>query len=206
MHDLSAFVLAGGRSSRLGRDKALLAFGHRNFLEIALDNARAVCPDPIIVGPRSLYASYGPVVEDRVAGCGPLGGIHSALSATTSDLNLILSVDMPLMDPGFLGWLSKIARQDDRLVTLPRSGERRQPLCAVYRRGLLPHIEAALARKQYKVEAAFATVPARVVQEDEITSAGFTSDIFSNINRPCEYESLTGLSLAELASAKGPQR
>src|SRR5215831_7525141 len=141
MQDLSAFVLAGGRSSRLGRDKALVTLGDRNFLQIALDNARAVCPAPIIVGASSLYAEFGEVIEDRIPGCGPLGGIHAALSATPSDLNLVLSVDMPLMDSNFLKWLAKQAAETTASVTVPLSGGRLQPLCAVYRRTILPQIK-----------------------------------------------------------------
>jgi len=204
MQDLSAFVLAGGRSSRLGRDKALVTLGDRNFLQIALDNARAVCPAPIIVGASSLYAEFGEVIEDRIPGCGPLGGIHAALSATTSDLNLVLSVDMPLMDSNFLKWLAKQAAETTASVTVPLSGGRLQPLCAVYRRTILPQIEAALARRQYKVEAAF--LHTRVVEEGEITKSGFTPDIFRNINKPYEYESLIRESLPEAAPVKGSKR
>jgi molybdopterin-guanine dinucleotide biosynthesis protein A len=204
MQDLSAFVLAGGRSSRLGRDKALVTLGDRNFLQIALDNARAVCPAPIIVGASSLYAEFGEVIEDRIPGCGPLGGIHAALSATTSDLNLVLSVDMPLMDSNFLKWLAKQAAETTASVTVPLSGGRLQPLCAVYRRTILPQIEAALARRQYKVEAAF--LDTRVVEEGEITKSGFTPDIFRNINKPYEYESLIRESLPEAAPVKGSER
>jgi molybdopterin-guanine dinucleotide biosynthesis protein A len=205
MQDLSAFVLAGGRSSRLGRDKALLPLGDRNFLQIALDNAKGVCPTPLIVGSRSLYAAYGEVIEDRIPGCGPLGGIHAALSATTSDLNLALSVDMPLMVSSFLKWLAKQAKETAASVTVPRSGSRLQPLCAVYHRAILPQIEAALSAGRYRVDAVFAHVITRIIDEHEMTSAGFTTDIFRNVNTPQEYESLTRLSLQEAAAARAPQ-
>jgi len=206
MQDVSAFVLAGGRSSRLGKDKALLALGDRNFLQVALANAKAVCPTPIIVGSRSLYAAYGEIIEDRMSGCGPLGGIHAALSATMSDLNLVLSVDMPLMDSGFLKWLTNQAAENTVAVTVPESGGRLQPLCGVYHRAILPRIETALSTGRYKVDAVFADIPKRIISEDEMTSAGFATEIFRNVNTPEEYESLTRLSLAESASARAAQR
>ena len=187
----------------MGADKALLRFGDRTFLEIALQNARVVCPGPIIVGSRQLYSEYGEVIEDQFTGCGPLGGIHAALSFTTSELNLVLSVDMPLMDPRFLQWLTAQAAGSPEQVTVPRCGSRLQPLCAVYRRAILPHIESALARKQYKVEAAF--VGGRVVQEGELTYAGFSVDIFRNINRPYEYESLMPSSAAPAPAKESAQ-
>ena len=86
----------------MGTDKALLPFGGENLLQLALSKAREISPTPIIVGTRERYASYGEVIEDRFPDCGPLGGIHAALCATQTDLNLVLSVDMPLMTAGFL--------------------------------------------------------------------------------------------------------
>ena len=184
----------------MGADKALLRLGERNFLEIALENARVVCPRPIVVGSRRLYSEYGEVIEDQFTGCGPLGGIHAALSATTSELNLVLSVDMPLMNPRFLQWLVLQAAGSPEQVTVPRCGGRLQPLSAVYRRGMLEAVRMALARKQYKVEAAFPR--ARIIQEDELTNAGFSPAIFRNINRPREYESLVTSPATVSAPAK----
>ena len=206
MQDPSAFVLAGGRSSRLGRDKALLSLGDRNFLQIALDNAGTVCATPIIVGSRSLYGKYGELMEDLIHGCGPLSGIHAALSVTTSDLNLILSVDMPLMNPKFLEWLIVKEATDQAVVTIPRSGGRLQPLCAVYRRAIFPEIEAALTEGRYKVDALFAKVPTRVITEEECRSAGFRPEIFRNINTPDEYESVLSKPATEFAPAQGQRR
>ena len=190
MHDLSAFVLAGGRSSRLGRDKALLPFGDRNFLQIALDNARAVCPDPVVVGARSLYASYGPVIEDRIPGCGPLSGIHAALTTTQAEVNLIVSVDMPLMSSDFLRWLLQTAATCDELAIVPEAQGRTQPLCSVFRRGALAEVERVLRTGEYKVDRLFSIVPTRFVLETEWRDAGFLPDIFRNVNTPAEYEAV----------------
>src|SRR5208283_1245831 len=92
---VTAFVLAGGRSSRMGADKALLSFGDTSLLQCALHAAAAVTENVYIVGARERYASFGEVIADIYSGCGPLGGIHAALTATGTDLILILSVDMP---------------------------------------------------------------------------------------------------------------
>lgn len=185
---VSAFVLAGGRSSRMGTDKALLRFGDENLLQIALRKATAMCPAPVIVGDRGRYGAYGTVIEDRFPGCGPLGGIHAALAATQSDLNVILSVDTPLMTSEFLVWLVGRAREGSDLAVVPQSGDRSQPLSAVYRRAALPVIEHALRLGDFKVDRIFSQIPTRFVLESELRSAGFGPEMFCNLNTPDEYE------------------
>src|SRR5271157_3376764 len=119
VESVTAFVLAGGRSSRMGVDKALLSFRDQTLLARTLEKAAAVAGKAVIVGPRERYATYGDVVEDIYAGCGPLSGIHAALCATETDLNLILSVDMPLMTVEFLRWLLEKALHARELIVVP---------------------------------------------------------------------------------------
>ncbi len=78
-----------------------------------MQTAGAVAGKTVIVGSRERYAAFGEVVEDVYADCGPLAGIHAALRATQTDLNLILSVDMPLMTAKFLAWLLEQASATD---------------------------------------------------------------------------------------------
>ncbi len=174
----------------MGADKALLRLGCENLLQRALRIVADVCPNPVIVGDRSRYASFGDVVEDRLTGCGPLGGIHAALSATRNDRNLILSVDTPLMSAEFLRWLVDMSSHSEEFAIVPKCDGRGQPLCAVYRRGLLPVVERSLAAGEYKVDHVFTQIPTRFLSDDEIHAAGFCDDIFENINTPEDYESL----------------
>ena len=112
----------------MGTDKALLSFGDADLLERALRTAATVANTVCIVGPRERYARYGDVVEDVFPGCGPLGGIHAALSITQTDLNLMLSVDTPLMTPDFLAWLLQQARASRELIVVPEALGGLQPL------------------------------------------------------------------------------
>jgi molybdopterin-guanine dinucleotide biosynthesis protein A len=182
-----------------------LPFGDRNFLQIALDNARAVCPDPIIVGARSLYASYGPLIEDEVPGCGPLSGIHAALSTTKSELNLVLSVDMPLMTAEFLRWLLDVASACNDLAVVPEANGRTQPLCTVFRREALVKVDRALRSGAYKVDRLFSVLPTRFVSENEWRALGFSPDIFRNVNTPEEYEAVIAALEPASISIRGPQ-
>ena len=191
MPDLTAFVLAGGRSSRMGADKALLPLGKQTLLEHALRTVSAALGGARIVGPKSSYARFGDIVEDIYPGCGPLGGIHAALTASKTDGNLMLSVDMPLMTPQFLQWLAAQAAASQELIVIPDAAGGPQPLCAIYRRGVLQTVEQALQKGDYKIGRLFSQVPTRVIAEREIVAAGFSAIIFQNVNTPEEYDRLS---------------
>ena len=138
MADWSGFVLAGGRSRRMGTDKAFLEFRGRSLLARSLDLLRALTTEVRIVGPGEKFAAYGPVIEDVYPGRGPLAGIHAALTASTTELNLILAVDLPLVTEALLRFLIEQAAACAATVTVPRIAGGYQPLCAVYRRAFAP--------------------------------------------------------------------
>jgi molybdopterin-guanine dinucleotide biosynthesis protein A len=188
--DVTAFILAGGRSSRMGTDKALLSLGKQTLLERALDAAAIVANTVFIVGPRERYSRYGNVVEDVFPDCGPLGGIHAALCITQTELNLMLSVDTPLMGPDFLAWLLEQARASSALIAVPEALGGLQPLAAVYRRPLRAVAEQALKRGDYKIGHLFPLVPTRYISEAEIRAAGFSPMVFRNLNTSEEYQDL----------------
>src|SRR5271154_4476456 len=132
------FVLAGGKSSRMGAntDKAFLDFRGQTLLERALGMVSTVCGKVAIVGDPAKFAKYAGVgvVADIFPGCGPLGGIHAALVHSSDELNLMLAVDMPFVSPKLLAFLFAVAEENESVVTVPRAGRGLQPLCAVYRR------------------------------------------------------------------------
>ncbi len=177
----------------MGHDKALLVLGQQNLLQLTLEKASAFVTRPVIVGDRNRYAQYGEVIEDVIPGCGPLSGIHAALCSSRSELNLIVSVDMPLMTTEFLRWLLQLASMSDATATVPQAEGRNQPLCAVYPRSARGAVEHALRAGEYKVNRLFTLLPTRFVPESEWASAGFSSSIFRNINTPEDYEAVAGL-------------
>jgi len=174
----------------MGSDKALLSFGGQTLLERALRTAAAVAERIAIVGPRERYAAFGEVIEDAYPDCGPLAGIHAALGATTTDLNLMLSVDMPLMTASFLSWLLQMAKAAEELIVVPDALGRPQPLCAVYRRQVRGVAEQALQNGDYKIGKLFALAPTRYLLEQEIMANGFSITIFRNVNTRQEFEEL----------------
>lgn len=184
MPDCSGFVLAGGRSRRMGTDKAFLEFDGRTLLARALDLLQALTPEVRIVGPAAKFAIYGPVIEDVYAARGPLAGIHAALTSSTTELNLILAVDLPLVTDSLLRFLVEQARASDAVVTVPRIAGGYQPLCAVYRRGFAPLAQAALESGKNKIDALFAVTTTRILEESELSRFAFHAAMFENLNTP----------------------
>ena len=130
----AGFVLVGGRSSRMGRDKALLEIdGSALAVRTAAEVARAAGSATLIGDPEK-YGFLGyPVIRDYFTGCGPLAGIHAALAASRADWNLVVACDMPDVTAGFLVYLLESAERLDCDCMLPAGpAGLAEPLCAVY--------------------------------------------------------------------------
>jgi len=214
MVELSAFVLAGGKSTRMGSDKAFVQIEGRTLLDRVLALARTATPNVWIVGSRDKFGSYAPTVEDIFPERGPLGGIHAALTASSTELNLMLAVDAPFVRPEFLQYLLAEASQSPAMATLPRlalpddhqrpsstpppsaaPGARVKrfrsefhPLCAVYRRGFRHRAEDALRAGNNKIDPLFTGDDIRVITASEITALGLPISMFANINTREELE------------------
>jgi molybdopterin-guanine dinucleotide biosynthesis protein A len=187
--DVTAFILAGGKSTRMGTDKAFVEFEGRTLLARALDLAHSVTADVRIVGSREKFAAYAPIVEDLFRDCGPLGGIQAALRVSLTEFNLILAVDMPFLSPEFLHYLISQARNEpEAVVVVPLADGRGQPLCAVYRLAFAHVSENALRAGQYRINRLFDEVRTRVIGPEEMAGAGFSPAIFRNLNTPADVE------------------
>ena len=187
------FVLAGGKSSRMGagpgKDKAFLEFGGQTLLDRALAVMGTVCDRVAIVGDPAKFTNYrsskyDSVVPDIFPGCGPLAGIQAALMHSSAELNLMLALDMPFVSRELLAFLFAAAEGSDAIVTVPRSGKGLQPLCAVYRRDFSTVAEQALRAGKFKIDATFSSVSVRVIEEGELADAGFLEHSFFNVNTP----------------------
>jgi len=212
------FVLAGGKSSRMGTstDKAFLDFRGQTLLERALTVAGTVCDRVSIVGDPAKFEAVlssqfsvlskterqslrtenrelRTVIADIFPGCGPLAGIHAALVHSTAELNLMLAVDMPFVSRELLAFVFAAAEASDTvIVTVPRTSRGFQPLCAVYRRDFSTVAEQALRAGKCKVDAAFSGMPVRVIEENELAAAGFSERDFFNVNTPQDRQAAEG--------------
>ncbi len=185
---LTGAVLAGGRSRRMGSDKGLLPLGGRRLVEIVLETIRPLFSDLIIVANEPAgYARFGiPVVADRFPGCGPLGGIHAALSSSRWPHTFCIAYDMPFAIPAVITHLVSLAPGFDAVV--PHSGAGYEPLHAVYGRSCLAPAEALLRAHCLRVDGLFATVRVRRVEAWELRPLDPLGRSFVNVNTPADLE------------------
>jgi len=186
--DLTGFVLAGGNSTRMGRDKAAVSLNGRTLLETALAAARSAAQQVFILGSAQLYGNYGPTIADIFPGCGPLGGIHAALKHSKTELNLVIAVDTPFLAGRLLAYLGKRARESGAMVTAPEIKGYPQPLCAVYSRDFLPIAEQGLREGNYRIVPLFPRGRTTLICESELLQFAFTAEMFENLNTPEDLE------------------
>jgi molybdopterin-guanine dinucleotide biosynthesis protein A len=184
---VTAFIVAGGKSSRMGADKAFLQLGCQTLLARALDAASAVAAEVRIVGDAEKFLEFGRVVQDVFPERGPLGGIHAALCESQTELNLMLAVDLPFLESRFLSYLIASAWQCAAIVTVPRVGSNWQPLCAVYRREFAAVAEKALRKGKNRIDTLFSQVETRAIGDEELGRMGFSSRMFRNLNTPADW-------------------
>ena len=187
MVDVSAFVLAGGRSSRMGTDKAFVEFQGQTLLERALTLVTTVTRNVYILGSRARFGAFGDVLEDEFPEHGPLGGIHAALRASSSDRNLILAVDMPFVTEAFLRYLVNES-ESGAVVTVPRAAGNWQPLCAIYQKAFADLAELALRSGRNKIDLLFGETSVHIIEDPDLQRAGFGSELFRNLNTPEELQ------------------
>jgi molybdopterin-guanine dinucleotide biosynthesis protein A len=184
------FILTGGRSSRMGQDKALLEVDGKPLIKIIAGHVKRVLDDVTLVGRKALYASLGmAVIEDIHPGLGPLAGIHAALRHSHKPLVLVVGCDMPFLNAEFLEKLVQVAAVADAEITVAESVEYGvESLCAIYNQTTLPLIEDAIENRELKVARLFDKVRVRKLSADEYRPFNPQGMLFSNVNTPQDFE------------------
>jgi molybdopterin-guanine dinucleotide biosynthesis protein A len=185
---MTGIVLAGGENKRMGMDKAFLKLDGIPMIEHVLRSLKAVCRDIIIVtnSPQSYEAYEATVVTDAFDMRGPLTGIYSGLLKSTDEYNFVVACDMPFLNPGLMAYMGGIAEGYD--IVVPAVSGMFEPLHAVYRKGLVPVIEAQLMQHKQRIQELFRNQRVRYVAEEEIDRFDPARKSFENLNTPQEYE------------------
>jgi molybdopterin-guanine dinucleotide biosynthesis protein A len=191
----AGFILGGGESSRMGVDKWLLEIAGEPMIVRAARLVESVVGAPaVVVGTPEKYLGIGVrAIADDWPGCGPLGGIATALRASEGDWNLVVACDLPYLTREWLEYLLQRARNSAEEAVVPMNltpeNERgAEPLCAVYHKGCEPTLRRALERGVRKVTDGLAELRVEVIEPKEWK--GFDSDglLFKNVNTPADYE------------------
>jgi molybdenum cofactor guanylyltransferase len=180
----SGFVLAGGASKRMGRDKALLPYAGTTLVEHVAKTVRDAAGSVTLIGDPSKLGALGmPVIPDQVPSCGPVSGIYTALRVTQTDWNLVLACDMPSVTSAILRELLRRAETSaTHCVAASGSEGLAEPLCALYHRRCLPALEQAIRDKRFKMR--------HLVDEIGVTLAPVSPLALANLNTPAEWAEL----------------
>lgn len=186
MH-VTGVVLAGGQSSRMGQDKSLLPLNGKPAITHICEALAAVCDDLIIIS--NTPEKYGfldlPIYKDVSTGKGPLAGLHAAMHHHQSDAYLLTACDMPFIESEIYSFLIEQLKENDAIV--PLYGNYKQPLAAVYRRNVLPHIASLLRNDQLKMAMLLENIKVKYQVNFPFTEEVVKKHFF-NMNHPEEYE------------------
>ena len=186
----TAAILAGGKSSRMGTDKALIEINGQPLIERALHAVGQVTARQMILSNNPERFSYPgvPVYPDLIPGKGPLGGIYTALTHALTPHILVVAVDMPHLVPALLAHLLSLRAGFD--VVAPTLEGYPQGTLAVYGKGCLPFIKRDLRADRLKLIGFYGDVKVRYVPEDELLPYDPDLRSFTNINTPDELANL----------------
>jgi molybdenum cofactor guanylyltransferase len=195
MNDVTAVLLAGGKSRRMGVDKRFLRFGRETLLQRALAVYERVFTEILIVVAESGHelSDIGHrVVTDLVPNCAALGGLYTGLSVAGSPRVFAAACDMPFLDPAVIGHLLEWGDED---VVMPQLSTGPQPMHAVYSKACLPYFEQMIAMKNLSIQAVLEHHGLRVRFVPEEVLRTFDSQLlsFRNLNTPEDVEQARSL-------------
>ena len=167
--DVNGYVLAGGKSSRMGRDKALLELAGKPLVLRAVEKLRRVCADISILGNRSELEMYAPMIRDLHEGCGPLAGMEAAFSNSEKMWNLFMAVDMPFLPVQLLeDWVKMVVEKESTRLSMFCVDGRPQPALCLLHKDVAPYVERAVARGEFKLLPALESAAADLAMKQKI--------------------------------------
>lgn len=185
--EVTGVILAGGKSSRMGKNKALLEIGGERIIDKAVSLFKSFFKEVILVTntPEEYAGLDVRVVTDIFPGKGSLGGIYTGLVYASCDYSFIASCDMPFLKRELIEYLISI--KDDFDVVVPRLRSGHEPLHAVYSRRCLKPIEVLIKKDDLRIIGFYPEVRVKEVSEDELAPFNSEPSPFVNINTPEDY-------------------
>jgi len=183
--NITGVVLAGGLSSRMGRDKALLPYQGKHLIDAPIEKLRSIFSRVVLSVKNSAeFSEYSlPKIEDGYKEIGPIGGITSVLQSGIKRA-FFVACDMPFLNRELIEFLCAFTDE----AVIPIWDSRPEVLHSIYSASLLPHLEKAIAGKRYKITEALQNANVHYVEEAEIRRFDAAGNSFRNVNTPSDYE------------------
>lgn len=177
-------IQAGGKSSRMGRDKAFVELNGRPLIEIVRDTVQDLGDELILISNKpDAYAHLGlPMFADLYPDHGPLGGIYTAVSQAAHPHVLVVACDMPWLSRPLLTYMLSCRTTAD--IIIPRWGKFPEPLHAIYNKTCLPAIQNNLENGHLKITGFFNQVQVRFIDQEVVKQFDENGRSFININTP----------------------
>lgn len=185
---MTGVILAGGRSKRIGRNKAFLEINGKKIIDRIVDIFKVTFHEVILVTNTPLeYLNFDlRIVTDLIPDKGALGGIYTGLFYASSQQIFVSACDMPFPNKGFIDHV--ISKADDFDVVVPHSEDGFQPLHAVYSKRCMRHMETLMKSDRLKITEFYRKVRVREINVQEIRPFDPDGTLFFNINTPEDLE------------------
>ncbi len=193
---ITGVILAGGKSSRFGSNKALAKFNGLPLIESVAFGLGEIFPRLAIISNSPHEYSYLglPIYEDIIKGLGPLGGIYTGLESIEDDWGFFTACDMPFLNKGLIRFMAE--HRDSMDAVVPRVDWKMEPLCALYNKRCLPEIKRLIADGVTQTIKAYNNLQVKFVEEETIRSFDPDLKSFLNVNRQAELALLSGMEQA----------
>ncbi|WP_071393209.1 molybdenum cofactor guanylyltransferase [Bacillus tuaregi] len=186
----TAIILAGGKSSRMGTNKALLELNGKTVIEGIVESLHRVADELLLVTntPSDYQFLHLPMTEDKWKGMGPLAGIEAGLSASKTEHNLIVACDMPFISVELGRYL--LSCLEEYQAAVPEISGQLHPLFAAYRKDVCPVVKKSLEENQLRIRHFLHSIHVKIVKNDLLQSLGLQDEelYFFNMNDRDEYE------------------
>lgn len=189
--DITGIILAGGKSSRMGLNKSFLKIGDETIIERITDLMQSIFNDVIIItnSPKEYLFLQIPMYEDIYKWRGPLAGIHSGLTHSSTEVNFIISCDVPLMSKEMIEFI--VEYKSDRPIKFCKAAGYHQPLAGIYKSEIVQEIEDVICIDQVSDKSFhqfLKIVDAEIIHPENLSF--YNDEIFFNMNKKEDYEEL----------------
>lgn len=180
MEPITGIILAGGKSSRMGTDKGILEIANKAMISYVIETVKKVTDKIIIISNNNNYNQFGyPIYNDLVKEKGPLGGIYTGLFYSTTEYNLVLSCDTPLVNDAILKKLIQNTRNNTADIIIARDSNSIHPLCGIYRKSIIEKIKENINDQHLKLKELLVVFKTKTIDFE-------TSEAFTNVNTQSE--------------------
>jgi molybdopterin-guanine dinucleotide biosynthesis protein A len=184
---ITGVILAGGLSTRYGKNKAFLEIEGARLIDRIAEKMQNIFTRVLLVtNEKQDYGYLGlPLIEDRIKGLGPIGGIYTGLMSISGEGGFFVACDMPFLNEQLVRYMVEV--QDHHAAVVPCVGNEIEPLHALYTTTCLGPIRRLIESRQYQVRLFYQSVSVRYVTENEIRRFAQPRNAFHNINTPEEF-------------------